>query len=60
MRVDADGYVDRVVGLPVPCPTDVAVVDGALFITTARQAVNLEALEKAPWSGRLLKLELLP
>ncbi|MFY7913743.1 MAG: IclR family transcriptional regulator domain-containing protein [Rubrivivax sp.] len=58
MRVDADGYVDRVVGLPVPCPTDVAVVDGALFVTTARQAVTLEALEKAPWSGRLLKLEL--
>jgi IclR family acetate operon transcriptional repressor len=50
--------VDRVVGLPVPCPTDVAVVDGALFVTTARQAVTLEALEKAPWSGRLLKLEL--
>jgi len=46
--------LDRVVGLPVPCPTDVALVGERLYITTARQPVPLDALDKAPLSGRLL------
>lgn len=54
VRVSPDGVLDRVVGLPVPCPTDVALVDQRLYITTARQPVPLDALEKAPLSGRLL------
>jgi IclR family acetate operon transcriptional repressor len=57
MRVAPDGSLDRVVGLPVPCPTGVA-IGGAggksLFITTARQPVALDALANAPLSGRLL------
>ena len=36
------------VGLPVPCPTDVALVNDQVLITTARQPVPLDALEKAP------------
>jgi DNA-binding IclR family transcriptional regulator/sugar lactone lactonase YvrE len=54
VRVSPDGVLDRVIGLPVPCPTDLALVDQQLFITTARQPVPLDALEKAPLSGRLL------
>ncbi len=54
VRVGPDGVLDRVVGLPVPCPTDVALVEDRLYITTARQPVPLDALEKAPLSGRLL------
>jgi IclR family acetate operon transcriptional repressor len=57
LRISPDGILDRVIGLPVPCPTDVA-VGGAngdqLFITTARQPVALDTLGKAPLSGRLL------
>lgn len=54
VRVGSDGTLDRVIGLPVPCPTDVAIAGDRLFITTARQPVALDALEKAPLSGRLL------
>lgn len=57
MRVAADGQVDRVLGLPVPSPTDVAVHGSRLWITTARQLVPLDALEKAPWSGRVLGVD---
>jgi DNA-binding IclR family transcriptional regulator/sugar lactone lactonase YvrE len=56
VRVAPDGNLDRVVGLPVPCPTDVALVEGRLYITTARQPVPLDSLEKAPLSGRLLSV----
>ena len=56
VRVSPDGVLDRVVGLPVPCPTDVAWIGQRLYITTARQPVPLDALEKAPLSGRLLQV----
>lgn len=56
VRVSPDGNLDRVVGLPVPCPTDVALVNDQVLITTARQPVPLDALEKAPLSGRLLSV----
>ncbi len=57
LRFDRDGHVDRVVALPVPCPTGVALSDdGDLYVTTARDAVNREALEAAPLSGRLLRV----
>lgn len=54
VRIAPDGSLDRVIGLPVPCPTDVALVGEQLYITTARQPVPLDALEKSPLSGRLL------
>jgi DNA-binding IclR family transcriptional regulator/sugar lactone lactonase YvrE len=61
VRVSADGALDRVVGLPVPCPTDVA-IGGAqrdqLFITSARQPVALDVLANAPLSGRLFAVSL--
>lgn len=53
VHLTADGSVDRVIGLPVPCPTDLVLVDQKLYVTTARQPVTLDALEKAPLSGRL-------
>ncbi len=61
VRFAPDGGLDRVVGLPVPCPTDVAVGGGALdrlYITTARQPVPLDTLQNAPLSGRLFELVL--
>ena len=60
LRLDADGALDRMVALPVPCPSGLAFggADGrTLFITTARDAVSREALEAAPLSGRLFMLE---
>jgi IclR family transcriptional regulator, acetate operon repressor len=58
VRISADGSLDRVVGLPVPCPTGVAIggpLLDVLYITTARQPLSLDTLANAPLSGRLLK-----
>ena len=59
VRLEADGTLDRLWALPVPCPSGVALggVDGrTLFITSARDAVSREALEAAPLSGRLFSI----
>lgn len=64
VRFTPEGQLDRVVGLPVPCPTDVAFRPAAesaeevLVITTARHSVPLDTLASSPLSGRLLTLEL--
>jgi len=58
-RFDADGNLERMIGLPVPCPTDLCFggEDGTtLFITSARQALKLEVLGSAPDSGCLLQM----
>ncbi len=63
VRFEADGSLDRVVALPVPCPTGLAFGgdDGSmLFVTTARDAVTREALVAAPLSGRLFAVRDLP
>ncbi|SFP62520.1 transcriptional regulator, IclR family [Variovorax sp. OK605] len=69
VRFTADGQLDRVIGLPVPCATDLAfapAVEGGkakddeegerLVITTARHSVPLDTLASAPLSGRVLGL----
>ena len=58
---DADGNLDRMVGLPVPTPTDLCIggVDGkTLYITSARHSLQLEALASAPNAGCLLQMQL--
>jgi sugar lactone lactonase YvrE len=60
VRFSPDGNQDRVIGLPVPCPSDVALGGeglNTLYVTSARQAVSLEALGNAPLSGRLFCIE---
>jgi IclR family acetate operon transcriptional repressor len=60
IRIAEDGAIDRVVGLPVPCPTDLAFGgrDGSrLYVTSARQSLSMEALVAAPLSGRLFRVE---
>ncbi|KJK16162.1 IclR family transcriptional regulator [Burkholderiaceae bacterium 16] len=60
VRFTRDGTLERVVGMPVPCPSDVA-IGGAnmdtLYITTSRQQVSLETLAKAPQSGCLFEVK---
>ncbi len=61
MRFLPDGTLDRVVGTPVPCPSDVCVGGPArdrLFITSSRQEVPLDVLGKAALSGCLFELPL--
>ncbi|KAF1020408.1 MAG: 6-deoxy-6-sulfogluconolactonase [Paracidovorax wautersii] len=61
VRLLAGGSLDRVIGLPVPCPCDVALggADGRqLFIATSRQSVPLDTLASAPLSGRLFQFAL--
>jgi len=63
LRFSADGGIDRVQGMPVPHPVDLAVGghDGqTLFITSARHRVPMETLASAPLSGRLFSLSLAP
>jgi IclR family transcriptional regulator, acetate operon repressor len=60
MRFLPDGRQDRVVGLPIPCPTGL-VFGGkhgeSLYVTSARHSVSLEALVNAPLSGRLFSVQ---
>jgi DNA-binding IclR family transcriptional regulator/sugar lactone lactonase YvrE len=60
-RFAPDGALDRVLGLPVPCPTGVALAGPAsapplLCVLTAREGLSSEVLANAPASGRLLVL----
>lgn len=60
VRFDADGGLDRVVALPVPCPTDLGFGGPqrrTLYITSARDAVSRESLDAAPLSGRLFAVD---
>ncbi len=60
VRLSPEGNLDRVIGLPVSCPTDLCFggADGSqMYITTARQPVPLDTLANAPLSGRLLVTE---
>ena len=58
VRFTLEGQLDRVIGLPVPCATDVAFRKHAglreLVVTTQRQSVPIDTLSTAPLSGRLL------
>ena len=59
VRFSDDGSLDRMIGLAVPCPTDLCLggVDGdQLWITTSRQSLTRETLVNAPASGYLLSL----
>ena len=58
VRFTRDGVLDRVVGLPVPCPTDLAADGTRMVVTTARQQVALDTLAKAPLSGCLFEFRL--
>lgn len=52
VRFSPDGNQDRVIGLPVPCPSDVALGGerlDTLYVTSARQPVSLETLANAPF-----------
>lgn len=59
MRFAPDGSVERVVGLPVPSPTDLAFGGEdrkTLYVVSARESHSKEALAHAPLSGRLFML----
>lgn len=62
VRITMDGHLERVVGLPVPCPTDVAFVHAEgrrqLVVTTSRHSMPLDTLAAAPLSGRILLVTL--
>lgn len=58
VRLDADGEINRVVALPVPRPTGLAFSgDGTAIVTTARVGLDMDVLERAPLSGRLLVVD---
>lgn len=60
VRFQADGTLDHVVALPVPCPSDLGFggADGrTLYVSSARDAVSRESLDAAPLSGRLFAVD---
>jgi IclR family transcriptional regulator, acetate operon repressor len=59
VRLSPDGNIDKVVSLPVPCPSDLALADGdhkEIFVTSARQSMSVESLTNAPLSGHLFSV----
>ena len=59
-RYAPDGRIDRVVDLPVQCPTSLAFGGpdlATLFVTTARQRISEEALARQPLAGAVLALD---
>jgi IclR family transcriptional regulator, acetate operon repressor len=61
VRLHKDGSIDKVVSLPVPCPTDLAIGFGEeeqIFVTTARQSLSVESVNNAPLSGQLFTVSL--
>lgn len=54
-----DGNLEHVIGVPVPCPTDIGFsADGLrLFVTSSRDAFDAEALKTAPLSGQLFTID---
>ena len=59
VRFSPDGSLDRLVGMPVPCPTDLGFsADGArLVVTSSRDAFDAETLKTAPLSGQLFAID---
>ena len=60
VRFSPDGALDRVIGLPVPAPTDIALGGATLYITSARHSLPIESLGNAPLSSRLFAAHLDP
>jgi IclR family transcriptional regulator, acetate operon repressor len=61
VRLNKDGSIDKVVSLPVPCPSDLAIGFGEeeqIFVTTARQSQSVESVNNAPLSGQLFTVSL--
>jgi IclR family transcriptional regulator, acetate operon repressor len=59
VRLSPDGNIDKVVSLPVPCPSDLSLADGVqreIFVTSARQSMSVESLTNAPMSGHLFSV----
>ncbi|WP_082481361.1 IclR family transcriptional regulator domain-containing protein [Pseudomonas sp. Leaf127] len=60
VRFSSDGTLDRMIGLPVPGPTDLAFAGpdkSTLYITSSRHDLNRETLSNAPASGHLLRID---
>ncbi|MCO8170863.1 SMP-30/gluconolactonase/LRE family protein [Pseudomonas sp. 21LCFQ02] len=60
VRFGPDGALDRMIGLPVPGPIDLAFAGpdkDTLYITSSRHDLPMETLSNAPASGHLLRLD---
>jgi IclR family transcriptional regulator, acetate operon repressor len=61
VRLNTDGSIDKVVSLPIPSPSDLALGFGEeeqIFVTTARQSLSVESVNNAPLSGQLFTVSL--
>lgn len=59
VRFAEDGSIDRMIGLPIPGPTDLAFGGedrDTLYITSARHDIPMEMLNNAPGSGHLFSI----
>ncbi|WP_322021623.1 MULTISPECIES: IclR family transcriptional regulator domain-containing protein [unclassified Burkholderia] len=62
VRFTEDGNVDTLKSLPIAAPTGIAIASSAdgpfLYVTSDRHLQSLELLNRAPWSGMLLRIPL--
>lgn len=59
VQFNPDGTLEQMLGMPVPCPTDLVFTDdNRLFVTTSRRDVSRDSLQNAPASGQVLELDL--
>jgi IclR family transcriptional regulator, acetate operon repressor len=61
VRLNKDGSIDKVVSLPIPSPSDLALGFGEeeqIFVTSARQSLSVDSVNNAPLSGQLFTVSL--
>ncbi|MCU1785320.1 SMP-30/gluconolactonase/LRE family protein [Pseudomonas sp. 13B_2.1_Bac1] len=60
VRFSEEGSIDRMIGLPVPCPVDIAFGGpghDVLYITSGRHDLPMETLSNSPASGHLFRMQ---
>lgn len=59
VRLDEDGNLEKIIGLPVPSPTDLCFGGtgmDTIYLTSSRQHLTLEEMNTAPQAGQLFSI----
>ena len=56
-RISPYGTIEQEIGLPIQRPTSLALVNGLLYVTSARDGLTEQELSRAPLSGGLFEVK---